>query len=319
MKKPESKRPEKIWHKVTVSVAKGDAEKRGTDPERTGLSPMDAFVDAVQSLRCCGIESKDEGGEREQVDAYFEDAIDPADLQAHMELIAELISAAGGSAAGGRKLKVGDIKEVPEEDWAEEWRRNWKPVRVTRRVLICPSWIETPKKPGQIVIYIYPRMAFGTGSHATTQICLKLLELHMRQGSRVIDIGAGSAILSIGAAKLGARSVVAVEMDEVATENATENCKFNRVLTKVRIMCNRFGPSIRGRFDLGVCNMLGHEMLPLLPDITRLLAGKALIASGLTRESVIPVRREMARLGWRLDKTLKNGEWVGFYATHKRK
>jgi ribosomal protein L11 methyltransferase len=319
MEESESKRPEKIWHKVTFSVAKSDAEKRGTDLERTGLSPMEAFVGAIQSMPCCGIESKGDDGEQERAEAYFDDAIDPADLQRHMQLIAELISAAGGSAASGRKLQVGAIKEVPEEDWAEEWRRNWKPMRVTKKILICPSWVEATKRRGQIVIYIYPRKAFGTGSHATTQICLKLLERYMRLGSRVIDIGAGSAILSVGAAKLGARRVVAVEMDDVAVENALENCKFNRILSKVKIVCDRFGPSVKGRFDLGVCNMLGHEMLPLLPDITHLLAGKALIASGLTRESSVAVRREMTRLGWRFDKTLKSGEWVGFYATHKRK
>ncbi len=390
MEQRDSKRPARIWHKVTVSVARNDAEERGADSEKTGLSPMDAFVGAVQSLHCCGIETKDEEeigdglgeksqsrtSEREQVDAYFDDAIDPADLQKHLELIAELISAAGssaasGSAAGGRKLQVGMVEEVPEEDWAEEWRRNWKPMRVTKNILICPSWLrrrkakgerekgtepgaelratsresgveglrisdcgfriaekekrrktggiggsDTPERTSQTVIYIYPRMAFGTGSHATTQICLKLLERYMMRGARVIDIGAGSAILSIGAAKLGARSVVAVEMDEVAVENALENCKFNRVLSKVKIVCDRFGPSLRGRFTLGVCNMLGHEMLPLLPDITHLLDGKALIVSGLTRASAVDVRWEMARLGWRIQKTLRRGEWVGFYATH---
>ncbi|RJP73054.1 MAG: 50S ribosomal protein L11 methyltransferase [Candidatus Abyssobacteria bacterium SURF_17] len=288
----------KVWHKVTMSVAKNDAVM---------------VRRAVQSLHCCGIESADETAEREQLDAYFEDAIDAAALQTHMELIAELISA-----AGGRQLKLGAIEAVPEEDWAEEWRRNWKPVRVSKRLIVCPSWEKYPGAPNQTVIYVYPRMAFGTGSHPTTQMCLRLLELYTPRGSRVIDIGSGSGILAIAAVKFGARSAVAVEMDNAAMDNAHENCKKNRVASRVRIVCERFGPQTRGRFDLGICNMLAHEMLPLIPDITRVLSGKPLITSGLTEKSVADFRREMRRLGWRIEKTLRDGEWLAFYATHRQ-
>ncbi|UCD58451.1 MAG: 50S ribosomal protein L11 methyltransferase [Candidatus Hydrogenedentota bacterium] len=298
MEKSDHKPAGKIWHKVTMSVAKDDA---------------DMLHRAIRGFHCCGIETEDEGKEREHLEAYFDGAIEPSTLHTHMELIAELISA-----AGGRKLRLGPIEAIPEEDWAEEWRRSWKPVRITEKLIVCPSWERFPGSPGETVIYIYPKMAFGTGNHPTTQICLRLLELYVPRDGRVIDIGSGSGILAIAAAKLGARKVVGVEMDQTAADNARENCRSNQVRSKVRIVCGRFGRQVRGEFDLGVCNMLAHEMLPLIPDITYVLAGKRLIVSGLTPKSAVEVRRELVRHGWRFKKTLRDGEWIGFYAVHRK-
>jgi len=288
------KKSEKIWHKVTMSVEKDN---------------VDMVRRAIQSYHCCGIQEEDEKGSREHLDAYFDGAVDISELQRHMEIIAELISA-----AGGRKLRLGSIEAVPEEDWVEEWRKSWKPVRITKSLVICPSWEEFPKRSGQTVIYIYPRMAFGTGAHQTTQICLKLLERYMEPGLSVVDIGAGSGILAIAAAKLGARRVVAYEMGEAAIENALENCAFNRVRSRVRIVHRSFDNKARGRFDLGVCNMLGHIMRPLIGDIIRVVAGNALILSGLTAESALEIKKELKNRGWRIRRTLRDGEWRGFYA-----
>jgi ribosomal protein L11 methyltransferase len=290
-------RKAKIWHKVTVSVAKQNAEM---------------VRDAFGALPCSGIQAEEETEDREHLDAYFEEAIDPKDLSRHMEVIAALIEA-----AGGRRLQIGMVEEIAEEDWAEEWRKTWKPIRVSRRIIICPSWHTYDAAPGQTVIYIYPRMAFGTGNHPTTRICLKLLELYLLPKARVIDIGAGSGILSIAAAKLGARKVIAVEMDEAAVENAIENARFNKVLSKIDIRCECFGPNFRGRFDIGICNMLSHEMIPLIPDITRLLEGKSLIVSGLSKESAPEAKAAFLQNGWRIRKTLRKGEWVGWYLVHQ--
>ncbi len=297
MEESDKKPSARIWRKVTMSVAKENA---------------DMVHRAVQSLHCCGIEEVAETEKGEHLDAYFDDAIDPADLQKHMELIAELVSA-----ASGRKLQLGTIEEVAEKDWAEEWRRNWKPVQVTKRLVICPSWETFPAKRGQIVIYIYPRMAFGTGAHATTQICLKLIERCMPRDAHVIDIGSGSGILAIAAARLGARKVTAIEMDEAAIGNLRENCAFNHVQSKVRIIHGRFGAQrLRGPFEFGICNMLGHEMLPIVADITRILTGKKLIISGLSVNSATSVKEEFRRHGWKFRNTLRDGEWLGFYAVH---
>jgi ribosomal protein L11 methyltransferase len=289
----------KVWHKVTMSVAKSDA---------------DAVRKAIQSKYCCGIQSEDETGDREHLDAYFDNAIDASDLQKHMEIIADLISA-----AGGRRLKLGEVEAVPEEDWAAEWRKSWKPVRVSKGLVVCPSWEKFPSKQGETVVYIYPKMAFGTGSHPTTRLCLRLLEKHMLQGAGVIDIGSGSGILAIAAARLGARRVTAVEMDENSIENAEENSRINRVRSRVRLIHEPFGPHIRGTFDLGVCNMLLHVITPLLDDITRLLTGKSLIISGISDDSAAEFKRSFKARGWHIRQTLRDGEWLGFFAEHEAK
>lgn len=274
----------------------------------------DAVRRAIQSKYCCGIQSEEEAGGREHLDAYFDNAIEASELQKHMEIIAELISA-----AGGRKLKLGKVEAVPEEDWAAEWRKSWKPVRVSKGLVVCPSWEKFPAKQGETIVYIYPKMAFGTGSHATTRLCLRLLENHMRPGAAVIDIGSGSGILAIAVAKLGARRVTAVEMDDNAIENAEENCRINGVRSRVRLVHAPFGPQIRGEFDIGVCNMLAHVVTPLLDDITRLLAGKSLIISGISEDSSVEFKRTFKSRGWHIHRTLRDGEWRGFFATHEAK
>jgi ribosomal protein L11 methyltransferase len=299
----------RVWHKVTVAVAKRDAE---------------AVRGAIQSRYCCGIQSEDISGNRERLEAYFDGAMDASDLERHMEIVAELVLA-----AGGRRLKLGKIETVPEEDWGEEWRKNWKPVRVSKGLIVCPSWQKFRPKPDETVIYIYPKMAFGTGSHPSTQMCLRLLEKHVAPGARVldprvlgprvIDIGSGSGILAIAAVRLGARRVTAVEMDPQAIENADENCRINRVKSRIRLVCAPFGPKIRGSFDVGVCNMLAHVMTPLLDDITRLLAGKSLIISGISEDSAPEFKRELKARDWRIRKTLKDAEWLGFLADHEAK
>ena len=296
MKEHERKSGGRTWHKVTLTVARSDA---------------DAVRRAIQTQYCCGIQSEDEGKNRERLEAYFSDEIDASQLQGHMEVVAELIFA-----AAGRRLKIGKVEAVPEEDWVEEWRKSWAPVRISPDLVVCPSWQKLPKRAGEKVVYIYPRMAFGTGDHPTTRMCLRLLEKHMPPGARVIDIGSGSGILAIAAARLGARSVTAVEMDEVAIENARENLKFNRVLSKVRLVHAPFSSRIRGRFDLGVCNMLAHLIEPILDDITKLLEGKRLIVSGASAASTAEIRRELKRRGWRIWKTLREDEWVGLFAVH---
>jgi len=106
-------------------------------------------------------------------------------------------------------------------------------------------------------------------------------------------------------------------MDEASIENARENCAFNRVLSRVRLVHAPFGNRIRGRFDLGVCNMLGHVMGPLLDDITRLLTDKSLIVSGISETSAAEVRRELSRHGWHIEKTRRDAEWIGLFAVHK--
>ena len=120
-----------------------------------------------------------------------------------------------------------EAEKMHEEDWANNWKKYYKPVKVGEKIVIRPIWEEYEKKDDEIVISLDPGMAFGTGEHETTRMCIKALEKYVKSDSTVFDIGCGSGILSIAAAKLGAKMAIGVDLDPVAVESANENLKFN--------------------------------------------------------------------------------------------
>jgi ribosomal protein L11 methyltransferase len=156
-----------------------------------------------------------------------------------------------------------------DEDWGESWRRGLQPRRVGERLIVTPTWIEPESRPGDLVLVIDPEMAFGTGEHATTRGALRELEAVVRPGDRVLDVGTGSAILAIAAAKLGAGEVMAVESDPDAMENAGDNLRRNEVADRVDLVHGLvddeflalLGPA---RFEVIVANVLSSVLVPLL-------------------------------------------------------
>ena len=207
-------------------------------------------------------------------------------------------------------------REIDEEDWAESWKIFFKPVKVSRDLIIKPTWESVIADPGTMVIDIDPGMAFGTGTHPTTILCLRLIRAFMVKGSTVLDVGTGSGILSIAAAKYGAGSLVAVDTDEAALSIAAENLARNGVqpeccLTILSHLLN----AVSGRFDIVVANILTNVIIELLDDLHRVMErGGIFICSG-----IIPQHRERVVLAMRerqLDilaiETLDG--WVGFVA-----
>lgn len=183
---------------------------------------------------------------------------------------------------------------LQDEDWQEQWKLFFKPIRVTRRIVVKPSWEAYEARPEEIVIEIDPGMAFGTGLHATTRLCLEVIETEvdrrMRQSDEnggteisLLDVGTGSGILAIAAARLGARPVVGIDIDETAIEVARQNVGRNRVDQTVRIGSENL-EAIDGYFDLVVANI----DLPTLFELKELLVshvsqGGRLILSGILR------------------------------------
>ncbi len=148
-----------------------------------------------------------------------------------------------------------ETTSIPEQDWSENWKRFFKPVQVTSRFVVKPPWSKIRLKKDQIPINIHPGMAFGTGTHATTKLCMKALERGLqRKGLSVLDVGTGSGILSIAAAQLGAGEVWGLDIDGAAVENARENVKRNSVSDIVKIRKGRIG-DIQKRFDVMVANI----------------------------------------------------------------
>lgn len=200
------------------------------------------------------------------------------------------------------------------EDWALKWKQGLGPRQVTERLVVKPTWTEWEVRPGQIVIDIDPQMAFGTGEHATTCGCLRLLDDALRPGDRVVDIGSGSAILAIAAARLGAGEVIAVEYDPDANINARENLEMNGA-ESIRIIEAMADPALLrelGRFDLILANILSGVIRPLLPAFHEALGGSAegrLIVSGILRTESPDVIRDAEAAGFRVERIDAEEEW----------
>jgi len=201
------------------------------------------------------------------------------------------------------------------EDWAAEWKRGLAPRQVTGRIVVKPTWTEWTAAPGQVVIDVDPQMAFGTGEHATTRGCLRLLDGALRPGDRVLDVGSGSGILAIAAVRLGAREAVAVEYDPDANLNARENLERNgveRSVTLIEAMADEALLDELGRFDLVLANILSGVIRPLLAAMRKALGGSAegrLIVSGILRTEAPDVVRDAEAAGFRVEQVDEEEEW----------
>jgi ribosomal protein L11 methyltransferase len=201
------------------------------------------------------------------------------------------------AAAEAARAEVGGaITEVPDEDWGEGWKKDFRPLDVGR-IRVRPSWIDEPTPAGKVEVVLDPGMAFGTGSHATTSLCLAALSdvLGARPGASVLDIGTGSGLLAIAARKLGAGRVAANDNDPVAVEVARENAALNRAPLELTLDPVE---RIPGTFDVVVANILANVLAELAPLIAPKVApGGALFLSGILGPQEDEVRRAYVAQG----------------------
>ncbi|KNZ68821.1 50S ribosomal protein L11 methyltransferase [Thermincola ferriacetica] len=203
---------------------------------------------------------------------------------------------------------------VKEEDWAENWKAYYKPVRVGRSILIKPSWEEVVPAPGDIIVELDPGMAFGTGTHATTVLCLEFLEDIIREGHKVYDVGTGSGILAITGAKLGAE-VVSIDIDEVAVRVARENAALNGVAAKVEV---KLGDLLAGETepaDIVVANIVADVIKEVIPQAKEKLKDSGLLlVSGIFVERLPDIYRWLEENGFKHRKTRESGDWAAVLA-----
>ena len=205
-----------------------------------------------------------------------------------------------------------DTISIPEQNWAENWKRFFKPVQITSKFVVKPPWSKTQLKKGQISINITPGMAFGTGTHATTKMCIQALEQRLwKRGLSVLDVGTGSGILLIVAVRLGAGEVWGVDIDGVAIENARENVRQNGISDIIRIRKGRVG-DIRKRFDVVVANIDLRSLERMRWSLTHHLKSKGfLILSGVLEGDGDRLRQHYMDTGhFQRGKLIKEGEWV---------
>jgi ribosomal protein L11 methyltransferase len=203
-------------------------------------------------------------------------------------------------------------REIDEEDWAQSWKAFFKPVRVCSRILIKPSWEEVVPDPQDLVIDIDPGMAFGTGSHPTTVLSLSLINTHLQAGDSFLDVGVGSGILAIAAAKLGAKKIWGVDNDDTAVAVAAQNLQRNRIEPeRYRLMCGNLTDDVEGRFDIIAANILADVILELLPGLERSLKPDGIfICSGVIEAKRDEICRAMQKNRFEILEDLTQEGWV---------
>lgn len=203
-------------------------------------------------------------------------------------------------------------RHVDEEDWAESWKEFFWPEKITGNIVIKPTWRKYHKNRDELIIEIDPGMAFGTGTHPTTAMCIRMIEKFIQPCSSFLDIGTGSGILMITAAKLGAEKIVGIDMDEVAVKVAEKNLFINKVdPANFRLIQGNLADTIEDRFDLIVANILAEVVLVLLEDIKRLLSPKGMfICSGISTENCNRVLMKLNKLGFQVIENIQQDNWV---------
>ncbi|HSJ26254.1 MAG TPA: 50S ribosomal protein L11 methyltransferase [Longimicrobiales bacterium] len=225
----------------------------------------------------------------------------------------EHVRAAVRGVLGGDAVEF-EFDEVPEEDWLALWRSGLEPRRMGR-IVVAPTWSAVDAGGDDIVIRIDPQMAFGTGEHATTRGVLRLMQQAVEPGARVLDVGAGSAILAIAAARLGAASARAVENDPDAMDNAAENVQRNGVEEAVSLHCEHVDGAYLARmgdgaFDGILANVLSGVLRPLLPAFHRSLRpGGWAILSGILRDEARGMREAAVASGFIVEAEDAEDEW----------
>ncbi len=215
---------------------------------------------------------------------------------------------------------LGEIEtvEVFESDWANEWKKYYKPTRIGERIVIKPSWEAYEAEPRDLIIEIDPGGAFGSGTHETTSMCIEQLDKRVKPNTKVYDIGCGSGILAIAAAKLGAEEVIAVDLDQAAVETSAENVKLNNVSKQVDVRHGNLMEVVKGKADIVVANIIADVICFLATTIHEFLhEDSVFIASGIINTKIETVLDALEANNLEVIEVVQKGEWAAIVSKLK--
>jgi len=250
----------------------------------------------------------------------------PEDEESHRRRVSEGLWHLGQI----RPLGEPEFTLLADEDWAESWKEHYRPLAIGNRIVIKPSWCEWETSEGQIVVELDPGMAFGTGLHPSTQLCLIGLEDYVAAGQRVLDLGAGSGILSIAAVLLGAEQVLAVDIDPLSVESSARNAAANGTADRIRVLPGSLPPRddtdrpavesaqamAPAGFDLMLVNILAEVIVDLVERglVDWLANSGIIITAGIIAERQEMVRQALTSAGLEVIDRRQRGDWVSLIA-----
>jgi len=244
------------------------------------------------------------------VTGYFADTESSGDKCKTLE--AALLRLQGTS---GIETQV-EYSRIDDQDWAEAWKEYFWPEKITDTIVVKPSWREYTAGPEEIILEIDPGMAFGTGTHPTTALCIRMIQTHLKAGDAFLDVGTGSGILMIAAAKLGAGIICGVDNDEVAVTVANNNLQANRIDQKrFTLSTGNLVDKVNQTFNVVAANILAEVILELLPDVAAILTDHGVfICSGIITAKRDIVRSRLEEKGFAVIQVLEKEGWVAIAA-----
>lgn len=204
-----------------------------------------------------------------------------------------------------------EMKDVDEEDWSNAWKKYYHPVQVGEHLVVCPSWEAYDRQPDDVVLTLNPGMAFGTGTHDTTRLCMELLEKYITPQDTVLDVGCGSGILAITAALLGANKIIGCDIDEVAVKVAGENAALNGVQDRISFHQGDLTSQVEGSFQIICANIVADVIIRLSEDAGSYLAKDGIfITSGIIDTREQDVLNAVEQNGFQVIERRTSGGWV---------
>ncbi|MFL0247421.1 50S ribosomal protein L11 methyltransferase [Candidatus Clostridium stratigraminis] len=251
------------------------------------------------------------GSDAAVIKGYFavEDNID--EIKSYIEEKLIYIKELGIDIGKGKVI----INAVYEEDWANNWKKYYKPTKIGDKIVIKPIWEAYEPKGEEIIVEMDPGMAFGTGTHETTRMCIEALEKKVQKESTVFDIGTGSGILAITAAKLGAKKVIGVDLDPVAVDSAKQNTTINK-LDNIEIIYGNLMEVVEGKAEIVVANIIAEVIMLLCEDVKKFLKPNGyFISSGIIKDRKDDVAKKLTEVGFKIHEINELGEWVCIIAS----